>query len=76
MLSKMAALQAKVIVYRGDKNSDVDKVGVKNKWSWGWCENDKEIALHIRKITQPGKAICITCGDAAKPSPDPRQSSV
>ena len=41
--------------------------GVKNKWRWSWLEikdeNGDYLSEYIRKIRQPGKAICVWCGE-------------
>ena len=52
----------KVLENEGD--SDVKDQGVKNQWKWEWLQvkvGESYLSDCIRKIDQPGYALCIYC---------------
>jgi len=57
------------IIHRNEEcenTKDID-INIKNKFRWSWLETKDEngdfLSEFIRKVNQPGIAICTWCGD-------------
>ena len=53
------------------------EVNIKNKWNWSWLEerdgNGDFLSEYIRKVNQPGIALCVWCNKQLKYASASRQ---
>ena len=60
----MAVMASNFKVLENKGNSNVNDQGVKNQWKWEWLQvkvGKSYLSDCIRKIDQPGYALCIYC---------------
>ena len=62
--------ESKFVHRNGRENIKQIDSGVKNKFNWSWLEekdcNDEYLSEYIRKLKEPGIAICIACKERLK----------